>query len=272
MSVLLIGGAPRTGTSLLNAILCSDPAVHPMMPEATYLRYLMRAYRYGQDAFEAEVKEYFAHPEGLNAFTASQVEALCDALELRFPTTRHQVFRSPRLTPVLADLLNILPDARGMVMVRDPRDVVASLFCLHDRQIRAGQQSWLTRAGRSADYLAKAYNGFYAPVSNLPDKSLYKRLLTVRYEDLVQLPDENIERIASYSGLALSGFAGQTGWRSELIDETVPDIRPGPDDLWGKPISDRQVGAFHKVLNEAETDVVQEICSAYMAGFGYQPV
>lgn len=272
MSVLFIGGAPRTGTSLLNAILCSDPAVHPMMPEANYLRYLMRAYRYGDDAFAGEVKEYFAHPEGLRAFTASQVESLCEALELRFPATRYQVFRSPRLTPVLADLLTVLPDAQALVMVRDPRDVVASLLCLHDRQISAGQESWLTRAGRSAEYLAKAYNGFYAPVSNLRDKSLYKRLLTVRYEDLVQLPDENIERIASYSGLDLSGFAGQARWRSELIDEVAEDARSGPDNLWGRPVSDQQVGAFHKVLSTAETGVVQEVCSAYMAGFGYQSV
>ncbi|MEQ9199915.1 MAG: hypothetical protein RLN80_07995, partial [Rhodospirillales bacterium] len=108
--------------------------------------------------------------------------------------------------------------------------------------------------------------------SNLADKSLYKRILTVRYEDLVQLPGENTDRSASYSGLDLSGFTGEGGWRSEVVEASADDTRPGPDDLWGRPVSDQRVGAFHKVLSPAETNAVQEICSAYMAGFGYQPV
>ncbi|MEQ9328902.1 MAG: hypothetical protein RJQ21_16600, partial [Rhodospirillales bacterium] len=84
MTVFFIGGAPRSGTSLAHAAICSDPALHPMLPEARYLRHLIRAHRYGKAAFDTETRDYFAHPEGLRAFTASQIEAILDALRLRF--------------------------------------------------------------------------------------------------------------------------------------------------------------------------------------------
>lgn len=272
MSVFFIGGAPRTGTSLLNAILCSDETVHPILPEAKYIRHLMRAYRYGRDAFDVETKEYFAHPEGLRAFTAHQIEAICEALMLRFPGTLHQVFKNPEMTPVLPDLLQILPEARAVITIRDPRDMVASLITLHDRQKEEGQESWVTRAGRDAAIYARTFNGIYSPISNLPEKALYRRMLTIRYEDMVEDTETSLTRIAGFTGLDVTGFSEDPAWRAELRAKVPRAVSVWRGDLWGGPVTASSVGNFHEVLKPEEISAVEDICAPYLDGFGYQPV
>jgi hypothetical protein len=272
MTVFFIGGAARTGTSLAYAAICSDPALHPILPEAKYLRHLIRAHRYAQAAFETETREYFAHPEGLRAFTASQIAAICDALRLRFPETRHQAFKNPESTPHLPDFLDVLPDARAIVMVRDPRAVVASLHAIHDAQAALGIESWVTRCGRDAAALAHAYNSFYAPISNLADKHLYKRMLTLRYEDLVTSPGKWFERLADFTGLDIAGFAANPVWRNELRQDTSDAVTLWRGPLWGKAVSASRVDTWREALTEDEISAIGEVCAPYLAGFGYSDV
>lgn len=272
MTVFFIGGAARTGTSLAYAAICSDPALHPILPEAKYLRHLIRAHRYGLAAFETETREFFAHQEGLRAFTASQIAAICDALRLRFPETRHQAFKNPESTPYLPDFLDVLPDARAVVMVRDPRAVVASLHAIHDAQKAQGIESWVTRCGRDATSFAQAYNSYYAPISNLADKSIYRRMLTLRYEDMVGNPGESFERLAGFTGLDIAGFAENPVWRNELRQNTTAAVALWRGPLWGKPVSASRVGCWRDALTADEISAVEEVCAPYLAGFGYTGV
>ncbi len=272
MTVFFIGGAPRSGTSLAHAAICSDPALHPMLPEARYLRHLIRAHRYGKAAFDTETRDYFAHPEGLRAFTASQIEAILDALRLRFPGTHHQAFRNPESTPYLPDFLEVLEDARAIVMVRDPRDVVASLFALQDAETAKGIESRLTRAGRDAALLARTYNSFYAPISNLADKATYRRMLTLRYEDMVTDPDGTFGRLGAFTGLDIGGFAQNPVWRTELLQDATPETVLWRGPHWGKPVSAKRTGIWREALTGDEISAIEETCAPYLAGFGYAGV
>ena len=48
MSYVFIGGCMRTGTTLLQSILCGDGATNPLIPEAQWLARLLFLFLYGR--------------------------------------------------------------------------------------------------------------------------------------------------------------------------------------------------------------------------------
>ena len=74
MSVFLIGGINRSGTTLLQSILCSDSTTNPLIHEASYLRGIVDAYRLGQKKFDEHGKYYFTNEDEMLNFTARWVK------------------------------------------------------------------------------------------------------------------------------------------------------------------------------------------------------
>ena len=51
MNYVFIGGCARTGTTLMQSILCSDSATNPLIPEAQWLGRLLSMYKWSLGTF-----------------------------------------------------------------------------------------------------------------------------------------------------------------------------------------------------------------------------
>ena len=68
MSYIFIGGSQRSGTSLVNQLLCSDEAANPFLAECSYMRHLIQPYISLRNQAPDEIPYYFENIENFRQF------------------------------------------------------------------------------------------------------------------------------------------------------------------------------------------------------------
>lgn len=145
-------------------------------------------------------------------------------------------------------LARVWPDLRVLLVVRDPRAVVASNLAVPFGMSRPGLLAERWRADQRLVVEA--------------ERSLGPRALRLRYEDVVADPDGARRRIADHLGVGHdidpSGGARYVAWETwkSRVDEPVTDVR---------------VDAWREVLTERDVALVERICADSMTVFGYRP-
>ncbi len=122
--------------------------------------------------------------------------------------------------PLVFDrFLQIVPEARLVVIHRDPRDVVCSLM----------EQRWAPgEPVAAARYFRSIMDRWYQVRDSLPTG----RYIEVAYEDLVQHPESVLAQVAGFSGLPLApgpyGLRADTvgRWRRSLTPAHLRGIEP----------------------------------------------
>ena len=84
----------------------------------------------------------------------------------------HLVLKNPEMTPLFAEVRELVYEARFLVVIRDPRDTIASILEVAKKQAQAGQTSNFTNIGRDMRRLSQLYNAYYRAVVNTSSESL----------------------------------------------------------------------------------------------------
>jgi hypothetical protein len=262
---VLIGGAGRSGKTLLRWILNSHPAFAVSRRTEIWPRYRGRfgdlsdperfarcvdallsrrqvaAMRIDRARLERDFGDGPATYERLFALLHEQYAA-----RLGKPRWGDQ---SEGIERFADDVLAAYPGAKIVHLIRDPRDRFAAL-----RQARPGRSSGLCRS--TATWLSSA------SIAERNARRYPDNYRVLRYETLVAKPSQTIS--------ALCGVLGE-----EPIPEmlTMPDARryddlraEAPD---GIPITDADVGRFHGELSPIEVAFVQAAAGRPMRRWGY---
>ncbi len=150
-------------------------------------------------------------------------------------------------------LATIWPDARFVVLVRDGRDVALSVMKVPfgPNNVWAAARSWAhaIRQGRDA---AERYPG---------------RVLTVRYEDLVERPEEEVRRVCGFLELE---------YTPELlaIEETDPskvveDQAAWFTNVWAGITTDA-VGKWRREMSAEDEALFESVAGDELDALGYQ--
>jgi len=201
-TLVFVGGSMRSGTTLLQRILCTAPGSNPLIAECHYLAMLLDQHAVLGGSFDAMLADYFESPQSFADHMRSRAAAFVKMTLERHRPTRALVLKSPELTRNFPTLAEWFPAARFIVMMRDTRDIIASMLDVGERHRAGNVPSFFVESGRDMAALVRLYRSYYAPLGRAW-RRLAARTLILRYEDLVRDPATSLSRLADFTGLGL---------------------------------------------------------------------
>ena len=226
---VFVGGAPRSGTTLLQNMLDSHGQIVGG-PEFLHLPEIARL----RGSMEASIRKGwitdFCSLEEMERALAGMIAELLLPLADR-SGARLVSEKTPSNVLVFEELLRLFPGARFIHVVRDPRAVVASMLEVGRKARQRGVRLQpFTRDVRAAVRHVKECYGAGCRAQELaPD-----RVLTVVYERLVATPAAETRRICRFLEIE---------WDEEMLrpgEHPHIGFRPiteGSDNLWYDPAS-----------------------------------
>ncbi len=259
-------GLPRSGTTLLSVMLANHPEVClgassvGMALVRAYRRFLHRLQRgkkSPEEVFRSVLQESYKKRLlplfGGEKWLADR-ELFPDFLERQLRVFAERQGKSlwgdktPDLNFHLAEIDQMLPSARFIHLVRDPRSNALSLHRRQHYDLALAAQRW-----REINGLAEAQAVLYGG----------DRFLSVKYEDLLLDTERVMRRVCAFLGLA--------------FDESV--LKPGKEEefLAGKAyvkaeLQKEKVFSWKEHLSRREVLKIERIVGRFMLKAGYKPL
>jgi hypothetical protein len=260
MQLILIGGAQRSGTTLLQTLL-ANALDSPLLPEAHILSDILASFKRAKD-FGQKTRFFYADDSDLQAFFQSYVDRhIADVVAAAKPGEA-LVLKDPNLALVLDEASILLPEALRIVCLRDPRDIAASFVQIGQRQ-KGDKPSKYEK--RDIGFISQKILGSYRALLEPSQPGA----VIVRYEELASDPKGTLEAIARETALE---FSFDRIERPVWIDAQARHDASWISELEGGRASPASIGSFQRVLRGDEIAVVQNICRPIMSRFGYAPV
>jgi hypothetical protein len=250
--IIFVGGAPRSGTTVTHAVICTSDRTSRYHPEISFFRGLPIAFRNGRTSWRQHTSAFFADADAFRLLMRKACDMALHAVWEALDRSPNLCVKDPHLTPFFPDLNLLYPEkARFVVVVRDPRDVVRSRQEVHAKEFPDKPYTI-----NDAIAVAHEYRRYYTTILR---HNFAGRLFMFRYEDLDT--DRIKDGIADFTGL--DDLFKRPLWNG---DNNVAD------DPWGSPKYNRSIDLGRR-LSPLAPDIaepVMTICQNIMDRFGYQ--
>lgn len=267
--LILIGGSPRSGTTLMQQILSVDPETNHAFAEAKFLGHYLKAFHDSKLKFESENRQFFDS----YADFQEKNRQFFDGIFVRL-AERHGVktlnFKYPLLTRYFPEFLELYPQTRCVLMVRDIRDIVVSLLQVGERLLKMNVDT-THKIQNLKQVTAYAHGHYEALYDLLQDEHCREQVLVVHYEQLVSNPEAVLERLRNFTGLALHKFDPTQDWAYYERYHPTEFNQAWISALNGKPISKTSVGQYRRKLTKEQIWLIEKNTRRYFEFFGYQP-
>lgn len=254
---IFLGGCERSGTTLLRVILDAHSNVH-CGPEAKIIAKTIPAWVNQRKTNTKLLREYYR-------FTDERIDALYRNIILTAISRDHTTDtpwiaeKSPQNVFYYSYIRELFPQSPIINMVRDGRDVVASLLEMDWRNdqgkpleftvnIEAACERWLTAVNANASFQMSSVAAPY---------------LQIRYEDLVSEPRAVITEV-----LALLGER----WEDCLLDFHSVDRELGDESSATSvqnSISDNRIGRWKSTFKEQDKRLLNNTLETALQQLGY---
>lgn len=274
-STVFVVGCPRSGTTWIQLLLARHPLV-ATAPETQIFAYYLDWFR-KQWEWEQEGPDGRRHgPAGLSRLlSAAEFDELCrgpaefvlERIHRRNPGARVIVEKSPRHALRAAWIARLLPDARFLHLIRDPRDTAASLLAAG-----AGWASWAPRNPTGAATLWRECVEGARQVAG--DDWRYRE---ARYEEFREDPARELGTLFDWLDLpAGREFCERTVEECRLDrlrqgasgDAALTPTRTSPEGFFRRG----EVGGWRDELPGWKVRIIEDICGPVMDELGYDRV
>lgn len=256
---IVVGGAPRSGTTLTQVLLDSHPDIacapesYLLAPDLAFNEYLL-ARRFGLSPREIRRMELRSH---------SYVEFV-DGCMRAYARRRGALLwaeKTPRNVLNLGWILDRFPEVVFVNVVRDPRAVVASL--VRHRNILAVGGIPPAEGGAA---LTAAIERWRLSVSSALQFADHARVRTVRYEDLVVDPAAAMAPVLDAVGMEWADSMLEER-RSARAAEGVADYRISRNAVG--PLDRSRLRAWDDELCPEELAQIERACGELLGSHGY---
>ncbi|AWI81600.1 hypothetical protein CEW87_20915 [Parazoarcus communis] len=219
--LIIVGGAPRSGTSLFQSMMDSHRDVYGG-PEFDHLTDIVNLRNRLQQGLHYGRITHFVDAAQIDDAMGQMVESLL------YPVAdRHGVSRLSEKTPmnvlVFKDLMTILPGAKFVHVIRDPRAVIMSMYQVAKRIDQAGQTRppFLANLEAMALYINQCV---HAGVEACESQAA--RAIIVRYEDLLSRTEDTMMNLLKFLDLPDDRAVLNPG---QVVHESASLLKDGSD-------------------------------------------
>ena len=193
---IFVGGAPRSGTTLVQNMLDCHPEILGA-PEFLNLERIVELRNRLRQGIDRGAIEAFASAPEVDRLTAQLIEDLLLPLADRHGAP-YLSEKTPSNALVFRELLEIFPAARCIFVLRDPRAIIASMLEVGARAAAQGHptQPWTRSLPAAVAYVQRYFRAARAAAAEAPG-----RVLVLRYETLVTEPEAVTRAICGFLGL-----------------------------------------------------------------------
>lgn len=257
-SPILIGGAPRSGTTLLRAIINAHPNIvcGPELRAIPALCVLLA----NVSAASADVlkSQYGVSRAALDAAFADSIVEFTEPLRLAAGKPR-VAEKTPANVLHFPVLRRLFPESPLLCIHRDPRDVVASLMGMDWRDAKSGNRLPITTDPAAAARL------WIASIDIEMRMAGDRAFMAIRYEDLVRRPNAAIRGVFD--------FLDEPPSNASFFHQVAFDPQDGENESSNArvalPIDDSSVGRWRRDLTPNAVRIVESLAGPRMASLGY---
>ncbi len=189
-NIIFIGGAPRSGTTLVQRIVASHSQVYggpefDLIPKIIELRNSFLS-----SVENGRINKYLSKEDVNDLFSYFLAKTFNYKIE-RTPNKTHLSEKTPTNIMVFPELSEIFPCSHLVFVIRDPRAIVASMIQVGRRYKKDGKTPpYFTRSVRGAvEYINECWEIGHIALSK------GQNVHVVHYEDIVTSPQEFITKL-----------------------------------------------------------------------------
>lgn len=254
-TILFVGGAPRSGTTVLHQLLCTSDDTNAYHPEISFVVPLVNSFITGRNNWANHTNTFFGQPEHFRLHIAHHIEVSMQHISLVLGHPKVLTVKSPQLTPRFPAVRELLGErAKFMTTIRHPYTVVRSLQKVSER---SNKEFTPAEARRSA----KLYMSNYA---HLDAPRLKGVEFVLRYEDI--LNTDVLQDMRAFTGLSDIDPDRMGNSKSANFSEAE---KSNP---WFSPKYHSKIDLTKRLspLDERFRKIVYEICAPLMERFDYK--
>jgi hypothetical protein len=223
-NLIFVGGSARSGTTLVQNMLDSHPAILGA-PEFLHLPEIIKVRKNMQrNVAKGWIDQICSQEDIDNQFRTLILNFLIPFAE------RHNAGILSEKTPenilVFPELVDIMPEAKYILVVRDPRAIVASMLQVGHRARKKGVrlQEFTRSTNAATKYIRQCYDAGFKASLNAPNS-----FLTVLYEDVVRNPDSETKKMCDFLGIEWNANMCSPGEKKHMGEEAIT-VKSG--ELW----------------------------------------
>ncbi|MEK9968674.1 MAG: sulfotransferase [Ferrovibrio sp.] len=252
-------GGPRTGTTILHALVCTDESVNDYIAECSYFTALIKPFLSGWTQFDVHTNAYF--PGGRQEFATYHSQLLRSVLHdiwQQVGCPKKLALKDPLLSGHIGTLAQLVPETKYVLSIRDPRDVVASRITVmrkENAKAEIGDQD-IAR-------ICQEFNNCY--VALVKSGELFRgRAILVPYEGLSRSGD--LTAVEAFMGIACHP---DRVWKSDHTDVNAAHGKSAwHTEQYGKPLNPDSIGNYARQLTTQQIDLVNKMCAPLMQQLG----
>lgn len=264
--IIFIGGAPRSGTTLLKNILDAHPDICSG-PEFDIVPEIVRVWQLGAHKVREGRISAFLDEEQLRERFASLVHSLLEPYKLR-KKKPYIAEKTPDNILVYTQLNRLLPRAYLIHVIRDGRDVVSSMIAVAE-SYRLAQEKVPTII-KNVEACSQTWSRYVsAPLEETKvfhSTEFQRRYVEIRYEDIVQNPEDTLKYLCRR--LKIDFSPSMLSQHLFLHDAVIDDFWYDQTMMEG-PLSQRSIGRWRRDLTLIQRIIVAHCCQTHLQRFGY---
>lgn len=246
---LFVVGAPRSGTTILHALVCASEKTNGYVNECSYFTALINPFLTGLGTFDTHTKSFFDTRE---AFASHYGDILQNELAFmwrRFDRPDILALKDPMMTPLVPHLAGLVQGSKFVVAVRDPRAVISSRIEVAHKEMH-GQPLTEHQLREFCNQYVQMYSVILDAVPQLG-----ARMLLIDYRDIV-----NGQAVGKLAQFGLGPIDANNTWSRSRVDPMAEVNNPWETRLHGKLPAADSLERYREILNPVVEQYILSAC------------